>query len=68
MVRNQPGQIVRKTLSQKTLPKNRAGGVGQGEHPEFKTHVLQKKMELAPMLLGYFNNLCMLSFMYYLLV
>jgi hypothetical protein len=30
------GQIVLKTLSQKALHKNRAGGVAQGEGPEFK--------------------------------
>jgi hypothetical protein len=35
MVQSQPRQIVRKTLSQKTLHKNRAGGVAQSEGPEF---------------------------------
>jgi hypothetical protein len=35
-VRNQPWQIVHETSSQKTLHKNRAGGVAQGEGPEFK--------------------------------
>jgi hypothetical protein len=35
---SQPGQKVRETLSQKTLHKNRAGGVAQGEGPEFKPH------------------------------
>jgi hypothetical protein len=35
MVGSHPGQIVCKTLSQKTLHKNRAGGVVQGEGPEF---------------------------------
>jgi hypothetical protein len=34
LVRSQPGQIVCKTLSQKTLYKNRVGGVTQGEGPE----------------------------------
>jgi hypothetical protein len=29
----QPGQIVHKTLSQKTLHKNRAGGVAQSKRP-----------------------------------
>jgi hypothetical protein len=33
---SQPGQIVCETLSQNTLHKNRAGGVAQGEGPEFK--------------------------------
>jgi hypothetical protein len=33
---SQPGQTVLKTLSQKTLHKNRAGGVAQGEGPVFK--------------------------------
>jgi hypothetical protein len=33
---SEPTQIVLETLSQKTLHKNRAGGVSQGEGPEFK--------------------------------
>jgi hypothetical protein len=33
---SQPWQIVHETLSQKTLHKNRAGRVAQGEGPEFK--------------------------------
>jgi hypothetical protein len=33
--RSQPGQIVHETLSQKTLHKNRAGRVAQGEGPEY---------------------------------
>jgi hypothetical protein len=40
-VRSQPGQIVRGTLSRKTLHKNRAGGVAQGEGPEFKPQYLK---------------------------
>jgi hypothetical protein len=32
----QPGQIVHETLFQKTLYKNRAGGMAQDEGPEFK--------------------------------
>jgi hypothetical protein len=36
-------QIVLETLSQKTLPKNSAGGVAQGEDPEFKPLYCQKK-------------------------
>jgi hypothetical protein len=36
VVQSQPGQIVCKILSRKTLPKNRACGVAQGEDPEFK--------------------------------
>jgi hypothetical protein len=35
-VQSQPRQIVHETLSQKILHKNRAGGVAQGEGPEFK--------------------------------
>jgi hypothetical protein len=35
-IRRISGQIVRETLSRKTLHKNRAGGVAQGEGPEFK--------------------------------
>jgi hypothetical protein len=42
-VQSQPGQIVLKTLSQKTLHKNRAGGVVQGGGPEFKPQYCQKK-------------------------
>jgi hypothetical protein len=36
MVQSNPRQIVRETVSQKTLNKNRAGGVAQGEGPEVK--------------------------------
>jgi hypothetical protein len=43
MVQSHPRQIVLKTLSQKTLYKNRAGGVAQGEGPEFKPQCLKKK-------------------------
>jgi hypothetical protein len=39
----QPRQIVHKTLSRKTLHKNRAGGVAQGEGPEFKPQYHKKK-------------------------
>jgi hypothetical protein len=35
-VRSQPGQIVSETLSQKDPSPKRAGGVAQGEGPEFK--------------------------------
>jgi hypothetical protein len=35
-VQSHPGQIIRVTLSQKTLHKNGAGGMAQGEGPEFK--------------------------------
>jgi hypothetical protein len=35
-VQSQSRQIVHETLSQKTLHKNRAGGVAQGEGSEFK--------------------------------
>jgi hypothetical protein len=42
VVQSQPGQIVCETLSQKTLHKNKAGGVVQGEGPEFK-HQYHKK-------------------------
>jgi hypothetical protein len=35
---------VHKTLSQKALHKNRAGGVAQGEGPEFKTQYHKKKI------------------------
>jgi hypothetical protein len=35
-VQSQPRQIVHENLAQKTLHKKRAGGVAQGEDPEFK--------------------------------
>jgi hypothetical protein len=35
VVQSQPGQIVRETVSRKNLHKNRAGGVAQGEGPEY---------------------------------
>jgi hypothetical protein len=41
-VRSQTGQIVHKKLSQKTLHKNRTGGVAQGEGPEFKPQYCNK--------------------------
>jgi hypothetical protein len=41
MVQSQPGQIVCEPLSRKTLCKNRAGGVAQGEGPK-SSLVLQK--------------------------
>jgi hypothetical protein len=34
---------VPETLSQKTLYKNKTGGVAQGESPEFKPHYRKKK-------------------------
>jgi hypothetical protein len=46
MIQSQPGQIVHETLSQKNPPqkkKNRAGGVAEGEGPEFKPQNYQKK-------------------------
>jgi hypothetical protein len=43
LVQNQPGKIVCETLSWKTLHKNRAGGVTQGEGPEFKLQYRKKK-------------------------
>jgi hypothetical protein len=42
-VQSQPRQIIQKTLSQKTLHKNRAGGVAQGEDPEFKPQYCRNK-------------------------
>jgi hypothetical protein len=41
-VQSQPRQIVCKTLSGKTLHKHRAGGVAQGEGPEFKPQKINK--------------------------
>jgi hypothetical protein len=42
-VRNQPKQIVHKTLSQKTLHKNKVSGVAQGGSSEFKPQYSKKK-------------------------
>jgi hypothetical protein len=42
-VRSQPGQIVPETLSQKYLTQKGAGGVAQGEGPEFKPWCHKKK-------------------------
>jgi hypothetical protein len=47
-VQSQPRQIVHKTLSQKTLHKNRAGGVAQGENPEFKPQYQQQNKTKKP--------------------
>jgi hypothetical protein len=41
-VQSQPGQIVHKTSSQKTLHKNKAGGVTQSESPDFKPQYCKK--------------------------
>jgi hypothetical protein len=47
-VQSQPRQIVLKSLSQKTLHKSRAGGMAQGEGPEFKhQHHKKKKNSVA---------------------
>jgi hypothetical protein len=46
-VQSQPGQIVRKTLSQKNLHKHRAGGVAQDKGPEFKPLYHKKKKKLG---------------------
>jgi hypothetical protein len=42
-VQSQHWQIVRETLSQKTLHKNRACGVDQGEGPKIKSQYHKKK-------------------------
>jgi hypothetical protein len=42
-VQSQPRKIVLKTLSQKTLHKNTAGGVAQGEGTEFNPQYQKKK-------------------------
>jgi hypothetical protein len=43
MVRSQPRQIVRETLSQKSPSQKRVGGVVQGVGLEFKALILQNK-------------------------
>jgi hypothetical protein len=42
VVQSQPRQIVHKTLLRKTRHKKRAGGVAQGEGPEFKSQYCKK--------------------------
>jgi hypothetical protein len=42
-VGSQPGQIVRETLSRKTIHKNRDGGVTRVVGPEFKPKYCKKK-------------------------
>jgi hypothetical protein len=44
MVRSQPRQIVPQDLISKNLHKNRAGGVAQGENPEFRSQYCKKKI------------------------
>jgi hypothetical protein len=48
MVRSQLQQKGQETLSQKSLHKTRAGGVAQGEGPEFKPQYHQKKKKKNP--------------------
>jgi hypothetical protein len=43
MVRSQPGQTVRETLSRKNPSQKRAGGVAQGVGPKFKLQYGKKK-------------------------
>jgi hypothetical protein len=48
-VQNQPEQIVHMTLLQKIPSQKRAGGVAQGEGPEFKPqHCKKKKKKTFP--------------------
>jgi hypothetical protein len=43
LVQSQPGQIVFKTLSRKTLHRNKAVGLAQGEGSTFKPQYWKKK-------------------------
>jgi hypothetical protein len=43
VVQSQPRQIVQETLSQKTLHRNRTGGVAQGEGLSSSTSTAEKK-------------------------
>jgi hypothetical protein len=45
-VQRQPRQIVRENLSRKTLHKNRAGGVAQGEGLSSKPPYLKEKKKI----------------------
>jgi hypothetical protein len=55
------GKQFRKTPSQKTLHKNRAGGVAQGESPEFKPQYSKKKKRTL-LLLSHFMSCLKSSF------
>jgi hypothetical protein len=48
MVQSQPRELVRETLSRKTLHKNRAGGVAQGEGTEFKPQYCKQTTNKKP--------------------
>jgi hypothetical protein len=48
-VRSQPRQIIRETLSRKTLHKSRTGGVAQGEGLEFKPQYRKKQTKNLPL-------------------
>jgi hypothetical protein len=43
VVQSQPRQIVHKTLIGKTFSQKKAGGVAQGEDPEFKPQYCKNK-------------------------
>jgi hypothetical protein len=45
-VQSQPGQTVLQTLSRKCPTQKMAGGVAQGEGPEFKSQYCKKKKEI----------------------
>jgi hypothetical protein len=45
-VQSQPRKKAQETLISKTLHKNRAGGVAQGEGPEFKPQYRKKKKRI----------------------
>jgi hypothetical protein len=47
VIRSQPRQIVPRALSQKYQHKNRAGGVTQGEGPEFKPQNCKRKKRIG---------------------
>jgi hypothetical protein len=49
IVRSQPGQKALKTLSRKKPITKKAGGVVQGEGPEFKLQYHKKKKKLPPL-------------------
>jgi hypothetical protein len=56
-VQSQPGQIVCETLSQKNPSQKRAGGVAQGEGPEFKPQYCKKKKKERYVIMSYSNGI-----------
>jgi hypothetical protein len=55
-IQSQPQLTVHETLSQKNPSQKRAGGVAQGEGPEFKTQYRKKKKKFYLMCLNFIDE------------